>query len=163
MPTLAQIKTELTTDPEGLGYAALGGRHNEVAALLNMKQYRGSVPLQRFAEECLQINLTGGVLAILEIPIGQEIAPSVPMDVETKGLLHQVITLVQNDYRLEFADVDDVKFGPACDGLIALGIIDAPGKARLLALGDNRQSRAEVLWGFGFAVSAADVSDAYRS
>jgi hypothetical protein len=163
MPTPLELKGELLSDPLALGYAAMGGRHNAVADLLNTKVYRGPVPLQEFASTCLQINLTGGVLAILEVPLGAEIAPGVPMDITTKGLLYQVMTLVQNDYRLQWADVDDPKFGPACDGLIALGIIDSAGKAALVALGSNRQSRAEIVWGFGTAVSAADVSEAYRS
>lgn len=147
--TPAQLLAEITDDPEQLGYAAPYGAGNDVAvaALLNAESrpYRRPVPLEIFAAECLQLNLTGGVLALLEIPLGAEIAEGVTMDVQTKGLLHQVITLVQSDFRLVNADVDDVKFGPACDGLIALGVIDAAGKAALLALGDGLRSRAAEL------------------
>lgn len=164
MPTAAQVRAELVdaNSPLASQYAPLIAVANDqaVADLLNLKQYRGLVPLREFAAACLQLNLTGGVLALLEIPIGAEIAPGVTMTIPTKAMLHQVITLVQNDYRLEVANVDDPQFGPACDGLIAMGLLTSEGKSTLIALGNNRSSRASVLWGEDAAVSAGLVGEA---
>lgn len=160
MPTPQQIRAELDADPLSLGYAPLVavGNDTATAALLNAKAYRGPVPIGELSAACLALGLTGGVLALLEIPIGSDIAPGATMTLQTKGLLHQMLTLIQTDYRLESADVDDPKFAPGCDALIALGVIDAAGKTALLALGANRRSRADVLW--GAAVSATQIGEA---
>ena len=160
--TPAQLKSEIDSGPLAAELAALwpAGDDTGIARVLNRRDFRGPVPLNEFSALCLQLNLTGGVLALIEIPIGSDIAPGVPMTLALKGMLHQVITLVQTDYRLQMADVDDPKFGPACDGLIALGVIDSAGKAALLALGESRRGRAEVLW--GAPVNESDVSRARR-
>lgn len=159
--TPSQLRTEVESGPlaEALAPLVAAGDDAGVAALLNARAYRGPVPINELSAKCLQLGLTGGVLALLEVPLGSEIAPGVPMSLQVKGLLHQMLTLIQTDYRLETADVDDPKFGPGCDSLISLGVIDEAGKAALLALGANRRSRAEVLW--GVAVSASGVAAAY--
>ncbi len=129
-----------------------------MAALLNAKTERGPVPIRELSSLCLAVGLTGGVLALVEIPVGDDIASGVPMTLATKGMLHKVLTLIQTDYRLETADCDDPTFAAGCDGLIALGVIDADAKAALLALGNNRLGKAEVI--LGRACSAIDCWEA---
>ena len=97
-------------------------------------------------------------MALIGIPIGSEIAEGVTMTVATKAMLHTVLTLIQLDYRLSTADVDDPAFGAACDGLIALGVMAAADKTAILAMADDRLSRAGVLWGAG--VTATQVGEA---
>ncbi len=118
-----------------------------MAATLNAPTERGPVPIRDLSSMCLSLGLTGGVLSLVAVPLGTDLAPGVPMTLQIKGLLNQILTLVQTDYRLESADVDDPMFGPGCDGLIALGLLSAEGKAALLALGHNRRGAAEVALG----------------
>jgi hypothetical protein len=158
--TAQQIRAELDADPLSLGYAPLvaAGNDTATAALLNTRAYRGPVPIAELSSLCLSLQLTGKILALDEIPLGGTVAEGVTMTLAIKTLLKQILTLVQTDYRLESADVDDPAFGPGCDGLVALGLLDAAGKTALLALGANRRSRAEVLW--GTPVSEVDVAKA---
>lgn len=164
MPTPQQIRAELDADPLALGYAApvAAGNDDATAAMINAKNYRGPVPIRELSASCLALGVTGGVLALVEIPIGSEISPGVPMTMATKAALHKILTLIQTDYRLETADCDDPSFASGCDGLIALGVIGAGDKAALMALGENRRSRAEVLWGDGATVTHGDIGRARK-
>jgi len=100
--------------------------------------------------------ITGGVQAALEIPVGTN-----GMTIQAKGALHTVMNLVQQDFRMESCDVDDPQFSAVCDGvLIPFGIMTATDKVNILALGNNRQSRVEFL--FGQQVSMNDISLALR-
>lgn len=115
---------------------------NGIADILNKRDQRGYVPIVEIARYCSR-GITGGVQALIEIPLKSEIFPGVTMDIETKGALHTVLNLVQQDFRLEACDTDDPKFGAVCDMLILFTVMSAEDKAALLALGDNRMSRAE--------------------
>jgi hypothetical protein len=120
---------------------------NAMADVLNAPTERGPVPIREVSSACLSLGVTGYVLALSGIPIGTDIMPGVPMTLAIMASLQKILTLVQNDYRLETADCDHPSFAAGCDGLIALGILDADGKAALLALGENRRGKAEVALG----------------
>lgn len=152
---LAALKAELTTDPAGLGYAPLitSGDDAGLVARLNAKAYRGYVPIVELAAYCAKAGITGAVLVALETPVGTD-----GMTSQFKGVLHTVLTLVQIDFRLTSADVDDPAFGASLDALAAATLVTADQKAAILALGDGRRSRAESLWGDGTAVAADDVT-----
>jgi hypothetical protein len=159
MPTGQQIRDEITADPAALGYAspAADRRDNDLFRLMTAKTARGYVPIRDLAAYSAAAGITGGILALDEIRIGEEIAPSVPMTLQTKGLLKTVRTIVQDDYRLEEVDVDLPQFGAALDGLILLGLMTAGDKTAMLAMGANRRSRLDVL---GWAIGEADLSAA---
>lgn len=155
--TPAQLKTEIQTGPLAAALAPLVAAGNDVgvAALLNARTLRGLVPILEMARYCAK-GITGGVQAALETPIGTG-----GMTAQIKGALHTVMNLVQQDFRMEACDVDDPVFGSVCDGvLIPFGIMTATDKTNILALGANRQSRVEFL--FGQQVSMNDISLALR-
>lgn len=157
--TPAELRTEILAGPLAAELAPLvaAGDATGVAAALNAKAIRGYVPIEALAAYCCERGITGGVMALLEIPIGGETTAGVLMDVRTKGMLHTVMTLVQLDYRLEWVDVDKPAFVAACDGCIALGVMTGQHKADVLAMAANRQRRAEVAFGSGTSVSHEDV------
>ena len=119
---------------------------NGIAAILNVPDQRGYVPIVEMARYCAR-GITGTIQAINEIPIGANIAAGVPMTVQIKSALHTVLNLVQIDFRLEACDTDDAAFGSICDLLVSLGAMQSSDKTALIALGNNRQSRAEVTLG----------------
>ena len=125
-----------------------------IAATLNTQDQRGLVPIVEMARYCAK-GITGTIQALNEISIGADIAPSVPMTVQIKAGLHTVLNLVQIDFRLEACDTDDAAFGSICDLLVSLGAMQAVDKTALQALGDNRQSRAEIA--LARACTSADV------
>ena len=127
-----------------------------IAFLLNRRSYRGPVPIRELSSYCVCVGVIGAVEAVAYEPTSETIT------IQVKALCHNVLTLIRDDYRLETVDVDDAGFGPACDGLIAAGLLTSQQKADILALAENRRSRAEVLWGDGVAVSIRDVSLALR-
>jgi hypothetical protein len=156
----AVLRAELLADPAGLGYAAplAAGNDTAVAALLNARTLRGPVPIAELSAYCARSGITGAVKALLEVPLGTDLAPDVPMTLQLKGLLYTVETLLVTDYRLSTADVDDDAFAAALDGLQAVGVIDAGQRTAVVALGASQRSRADVL--FGRAVTATDVGTA---
>ena len=125
-----------------------------IAATLNTQDQRGLVPIVEMARYCAK-GITGGVQALTEIPIGSSIAPGVTMSVAYKAALHTVMNLVQQDFRLESCDTDDAAFGQICDMLVNFGVMQSSDKTTMIALGANRQSRAEVA--IGRLCTSADV------
>lgn len=146
----AALRTELTTDPLSLGYAPLLAVANDwaLADLLNAKQYRGPVPLRELSAYCVTAGILGACEAVATDPANP---------VELRGLCHTVLTLIRDDFRLETADVDTAAFGAAADALVAVGLLASGQKAAMLALAVNRASRAEVVLGYGTAVTPSDV------
>jgi hypothetical protein len=119
---------------------------NGIADILNVQSQRGYVPIVEMARYCAR-GITGTIQALNEIPLGTDIAPGVPMTVQIKAGLHTVLNLVQIDFRLEACDTDDAAFSSICDLLVSLGAMASQDKTNLQALGDNRQSRAEIALG----------------
>jgi len=156
MPTASEIRSELQADPAGLGYSAhvAARQDSQLAAMLNAKAFRGPVPIRELSSYCIRTGVIGAVEAVAYEPTSE----TIPLAL--KALCHTVLTLIRDDYRLETVDVDDPGFGPACDGLVAAGLMTTQNKADIMALADGRSSRAEVLWGAGVGVSVDQVSDA---
>jgi hypothetical protein len=129
-------------------FNALRAAHDDagIMAILNVQNQRGLVPIVEMARYCAR-GITGGVQALTEIPIGSSIAPGVTMSVQYKAALHTVMNLVQQDFRLESCDTDDAAFGQICDMLVSFGVMQSSDKAAMIALGNNRQSRAEIAMG----------------
>lgn len=102
------------------------------AKLLNEKTLRGPVPITELSAYCTSEGITGLVEIIANEPTGGQIT------LELKALCRTVLTLIRDDYRLTSADVDHVRFGPACDGLIAAGLMTTQQKEDIFALADNQ-------------------------
>ena len=162
MIDLDKLRAEITTGPKAATLALLYAKGDDtaVAAELNKLDSRGLVPIVEMARYCAK-GITGGVQALLGVPIGSDIAPGTPMTLHLAGSLHTVMNLVQQDFRLESCDVDDAAFGAVCDSaLIPFGIMTEADKTSLLALAANRQSRSMIA--VGQSVSAVDVENARK-
>lgn len=129
----------------GSEFASQRASHDDagIATTLNIRDQRGLVPIVEMARYCAK-GITGGVQALTEIAIGSSIAPGVTMTVQYKAALHTVMNLVQQDFRLESCDTDDAAFSQICDMLISFGVMASTDKTNMIALGNNRLSRAEV-------------------
>lgn len=139
MPTLQQIRTELDTDPKGLGYTALWTQDNgpeAVAARMNEAGassetlFRAYVPLEDFNAE---IRLA-----------------------EFNALNAAQKTAVDQFFRGVKIKTGSANMRTTLDGLFPAGAT----RTALIALASRLASRAEALWGEGVRVSAAEVADA---
>lgn len=164
MPTPTELRAEIIDDPGGLGYAASWtvGDDSSVAAIINAPTRPGAVPIEVLASYCVTRGITGTVLALDSLSIGQTISPGVTMTLEIKALLKSILTVIQIDYRLTSAEMNNPATGQMLDGAKALGIITSAQYAEILALANNRYSRAQELWGAGASISDADVARARR-
>ena len=159
----AALRTEIIAGPKAAALAAdyAAGRDGAVADALNAPDQRGPVTITLLSGYCLALGVTGGVLAVVEIPIGGQITPpGVAMTLDIKTALHKYLTLVQIDFRLTTVDLDDAGFSAGCDGLIGLQLLTAGGKATLLGLGNNQRSRADIA--VGRTVTYAEVESARK-
>ena len=117
-----------------------------ISATLNIRDQRGMVPIAELASYCSK-GITGAVEALLEIPIGTSVAPGGQMTVIYKGYLYTAINLIQRDVRLRLCDVDDPKFAQICDVLIMFNVMLEADKSTMIAMGNDRQSLAEIALG----------------
>ena len=162
--TLASLRSLALAQPAGspcqLAYAA--GNDSACADALNARTLPGPVPIVVLAGFCAQQGVTGGVMTMLEVPLGAAIpggsGPTAAMTPAIKGALHTAMTILQNDYRLETCDVLDPAFQQACGLLQMLGIMTAGQYATIQSLAANRASLADALG----AVTAADVECARK-
>ena len=147
------LQSEITSDPLSIGYAPFisSGNDQAIADLLNQKQYRGPVPISELSSYCL----TNGLIGTLQVACQ---ATGVPDQI--KGLCITVTTLLKNDYRLSTCDTDNVAFMTICDALISSSLMSSQNKTDIIAMGNNRLSRSEVLFGIG--LSNSDISFALR-
>lgn len=157
--TPTELKTEIESGPLATTLAAswAAGNDTETARLLNVRDRPGLVPIRELSAYCLTAGITGGVLALDSMPVGADLGGGATLTMQIKGLLKTVVTLVQDDYRMEEADVLGAAFSGAVDGLIALGLAAAGDKTALQAMAQNRNSRASEL---GWSVSAQNVGEA---
>ena len=142
--TKAALKTELQTDPQTLGYAALVAANNDVAlaALLNDKTKGGSIPRTLGTASDLQSCVDSAEYAALTGP--------------KQGLwTAMLIAAIGNGVPLANAgfQAQAVYIWPAA----------GPTLTALTALLTRAGSRAEALWGDGTSVSFSQVSDALRN
>lgn len=143
---IAALKTELTTDPAGVGYAPLvaAGAVGALRIALTepTRAVRRPVPIEVLSAYCAAAGITGSVRALLRLDLGQEIAPGVPMTLQILALLYSAETLLVTDYRMTTADLDSPAMTAALDGLLAVGVVSAGQRTEILALADTTVSRA---------------------
>jgi len=146
----AALKTEITTDPLGRGYATM--TNVEVAASLNAVDRPGPVP----AKDVVKALQIAGKWAEIE-RVANGLGTAAP-DATIKAAL----TITSAVRTFEDFDLSDATVAAtvnaALDALVAVTLISSADKAIVLALQNNRQSRAQELglW----AVTAADVKSA---
>ena len=163
MPTPQELRNEILNGPlkDDLLGSWANGDDNYTAQVLNTKNKRGPIPIVELSAYCATEGITGAVRALLEIPIGSEIAPSVLMTLQIKTLLYTVETLLVTDFRMSTADTDDPKFVMAYQGLISLGVMTQDQCDAIIALGNNRMSRAEEAFNeIGINISPMQVGEA---
>ena len=155
---LAALKTEIQSGPLAAELAPLvaAGRFHAAADVLNRKDYRGPVPLEELSSYCVNNGITGKVLALNKIPLGQTIE-GVTMTLELSGLLETVVTIVQTDWRLTVAEMDGPAAAQLFGGLAMAGIVTAQQQAEIDALANGRRGRAEIV--VGRPVTYSDVTD----
>lgn len=138
--TPAALLTEMQEGPLAAELAPLigVGDYSGAAAVLNRRDYRGPVPLEVLSSYCVTRGITGTIQALDEIPLGGNLSAEVVMTVDIKALLKTVLTIVQTDWRLTTADMDDPTAAGLFDGLSALGIITPQQQTEIDALANNR-------------------------
>lgn len=142
MPTLAEIKTEIVTDPAGIGYATvLNGEltpWHELTALLNAP--RTASPLPR------------GVVPAYMVAAAVDRAEFDALAAAGRTYLSLLLQPGQVD----------LSAAPIRAGLGALFPAGSTTRTRLIALADRDASRAEVLWGAGTVIDFMQVVLAMR-
>lgn len=139
MPTLTELKSELDSDPQGLGYAAAGwpdGDAQSVADIINDPAH-------------------GATIWRTNIPMSDVYAETDWSEViALGGTERQVFRQITSTAELD-ADSQNIRD--------AIGAIFGAGtntRANLLSLVQKSGSRAEELWGDGVTISASEVGRA---
>ena len=154
--TLAQLLAEIQSGPMAAELAPLAASGNDagVAAALNRgdRTYRRPVDIVDLGGVCAGVGITGRVKAMLRIDVGANYAPPgatvTPMTLAILSYLNTFMTIVETNYRLTTADLDDARTGPILDTLALVGILSAPVRGYLLTLQNDTRSRAaELGWG----------------
>ena len=152
---LAALKSEIQTDPAKLGYAAyIGVSDNQLAAMLNATTGTGAATISLST-------VTKGALLLGIIPWLDQIASGKTLAGAT--LTADVITKWQQRAQvLQAADATIVVVQVA--PMMAEAITDGIGtQAQIDAVAKRTGSRAEVLFGEGTTIQAADVLAAMGS
>lgn len=141
-PTLAVLKTELTTDPKALGYAtlklqtngpeAVAARINELNTVPADTIFKSYVPVEELLAELQWAEFTAWSAAV-----------KTGLDQYFRGTR--------------------IKTGSATlRASLAAMLPASTSKTNMVALATKTASRAEFLWGEGTTISAQDVSLAYE-
>ncbi len=149
------LQSEIVDDPINMGFASwvASGHDGLIADQLNIKQFRGPVPIVELSSYCVR----SGLIGVCEIA-----ASMTELPMEIRAVCITVTTLMRDDFRLTTCDTDDPAFGAACVGLIQAGLMSEEQQNTMIALGENRYSRAEVILGSGVRVTPDDVAKALR-
>jgi len=144
---IAKLKTELVTDPESMGYAALSDA--DAAGAINLANRDYTVPLN--SRTSLSWAMRTGRLADIETATttGTPAIQSIAL-----GVKH---LLGRSDTEIDMSDSDHVAM---IDGLVAGGVLDAANKAELVTMATSQRSRADEL-GLG-QVRVGHVQEARR-
>ena len=155
--TPQQLKAEITSGPLAAELAPLTAAGNDagVAAALNRadRAFRRPLDIVTLGGICAGTGITGHVKAMLRIDIGVNYTPAgaatpAQMTLAILSDLNTFMTIVETNYRLTTADLDDARTAPVLDTLAAVGILSAPVRAYLVSLQASTQSRAaELGWG----------------
>lgn len=137
---LATLKTELQTDPAGLGLAPLVAAANDagVAAVLNL--VRTGAPYLIFR----------GVISAYEIVNNTDPTEWAALTAQEKQRYQTIVGAGQ-------VDVSNANIRNAFASMFAAGTAT---RTALSAMGQRQGSRAEVLFGVGTAVTSTDVGGA---
>jgi hypothetical protein len=157
---------ELTTDPAGLGYAALGNDWPAVAAAMNAptQDVIGTVP----AYALLRVALAEGFYPRLEIAAAMPVPAdlSTPQNQQTLYLISaakSALGTLKLPVGVAGADAVDI-LGPASQQMLAIlvagTIVSQAQREMLEALAHTFKSRADIL-GLG-AVLSTDLPEAWR-
>jgi hypothetical protein len=140
LPTAQQIRTEIDTDPKGLGYTTLKAQSNgpeAVAAKMNEVGASSETLTPAWTD-------TTEVLAVL---VGTEI-------VALSQANRDMLTILTSTARIK---TGSATLRAAIAAIFASG---TTSRANLVALTTKSCSRAAALWGEGTVVSAAQVGEA---
>lgn len=129
---IAKLKTELVTDPESMGYAALSDADAAVAINLADRDY--TIPLN--SRTSLSWAMRTGRLADIETATT---AGTPAIQAIALGVKH---LLSRADTEIDMSDPDHVAM---IDGLVAGGVLDAANKAELVTMATSQRSRADEL------------------
>ncbi len=145
--SLAQDFVDLVMGEE-FAAARLIGDHSQIAANLNTKDQRGLVPIRELSSACLLAGLTGR-LDFMYLSLAHKAALGTATEQEQAiGVgCAEALSLIRDDYRLETADIDSVRFQTALATFVLLGWLTEEQKDDIVALGANRRSRAELALG----------------
>ena len=127
---IAKLKTELVTDPESMGYAALSDA--DAAAAINLADRAYTVPLN--SRTSLSWAMRTGRLADIETATT---AGTPAIQAIALGVKH---LLGRSDTEIDMSDSDHVAM---IDGLVAGGVLDAANKAELVTMATSQRSRAD--------------------
>ena len=152
------LKTEITTDPTHLGYAAFvaSGEDWRIADLLNSKSQ--SLPRPVPLAKILVWGAQTGVRKAIEAAANNASSP-------VQGIALATIDLLRGGL-VSALDVTDPAIGGTggmLDALVSAGVMTADQKAQLVALNALPTSRAEVLFSFDSYVTHGDVAIALRA
>lgn len=153
MVDLTALKTELTTDPKGLGYAANLTSTNDVAnaALINATSGAGAavVPLIAVPKGQLLLGITP---LLMQLASGQTTAGATTSAATTAKWQMLFQALQAADPTLVVAQILPMLNDAVTDGLTT--------STAVTALTTKTGSRAEVLWGAGTVIQWQDIAAA---
>ena len=129
---IAKLKSELTVDPESMGYAALSDADASVALNIANRDY--TVPLN--SRTSLSWAMRTGRLADIETATTAGTPAIQAIAIGVQHLLSRADTEI---------DMDNPDHVAMVDGLVAGGVIDAGNKAELVTMSTSQRSRADEL------------------
>ena len=124
-----KLKSELTVDPESMGYAALSDA--DASAAINLADRDYTIPLN--SRTSLSWAMKTGRLADIETATTTGTPAIQAISLGVKHLLGR------SDTEIDMSDPDHVAM---IDGLVAGGVLDAANKADLMAMATSQRSRA---------------------
>ena len=129
---IAKLKSELTVDPESMGYAGLSDA--DAAGAINLANRDYTVPLD--SRTALEWAMRTGRLADIETATTAGTPAIQAIAIGVQHLLSRADTEI---------DMDNPDHVAMVDGLVAGGVIDAGNKAELVTMSTSQRSRADEL------------------
>ena len=145
---IAQLATELTTDPIGRGYATMS--NGDATESLNAADRTGSRPIEY--PGLLKILVARGIYS----KIVDATTDPLQTNHNTKSAAHGLLFLLRD----EEIDVTEAQFDGLLSRLVTGSVIAQADKDAITAAATGPVSRAEELWGAGTGVSVDHVRQA---
>ncbi len=143
----ADLKALILSIPEAATLFA-AGRDADVAALLNVRNQRGPVPMEELERWSFDLGVYGRAKAVIAIGPGAT--------AETQGLYGLCVQFIDMLSKLPDVNIDNPSFQTGLATFKALGWIATETEAVVNALGANRRSVAQAQ--LGRNVTAADIA-----